>query len=104
MIVGRREYEAKSSKDLKVQSHSRENSRAAGSLETLKPRLLDAKDAAMYLGISETRVREYVKYGKLRCVTLPHPFRSSKDTRKLLIQVSELDDFIDKYKPRDIGE
>jgi predicted site-specific integrase-resolvase len=64
----------------------------------IKPRLLDTKDAASYLGVSETRVREYVKYGKLRSVTLPHPYKSAKDTRKLLIEVSELDAFIDRHK------
>src|SRR5262245_5167409 len=77
---------------------TREGTRASAILETIKPRLLDAKDAAAYLGISETRVREYVKYGKLRVVTLPHPFRGAKDTRKILIEISELDAFIEKYK------
>lgn len=66
--------------------------------EKMKPRLLDAKDAANYLGLSETRIREYVKYGKLKSVALPHPFKNAKDTRKLLIEVSELDDFIEKYR------
>lgn len=65
--------------------------------ESIKPRLLDAKDAARYLGLSETRIREYVKYGKLRSIVLPHPFKSSKDTRKLLIEISELDAFIERH-------
>lgn len=77
---------------------TRKSKVANGILESMKPRLLDAKDAAKYLGVSETRVREYVKYGKLRSITLPHPIQIAKDTRKLLVEVSELDDFIEKHK------
>ena len=63
----------------------------------LRPRLLDLKDASLYCGISETRLREFIKYGKLQSVSLPHPFKKAKDTRKILIAVSELDAFIDRY-------
>lgn len=86
----------------KMQSHGRDGTHDGTpnkpNLQPVKPRLLDAKDAAGYLGISETRVREFVKYGKLRTVALPHPFKVARDTRKILIEVSELDEFIERHK------
>lgn len=86
----------------KMQSHGRDGTHDGTpnkpNLQPMKPRLLDAKDAASYLGISETRVREFVKYGKLRTVALPHPFKVARDTRKILIELSELDAFIERYK------
>jgi hypothetical protein len=67
-------------------------------MNSVNPRLLDLKDAAMYLGLSETRIREYVKYGKIRAILLPHPFKKGKDTRKLLIEITELDAFVEAHK------
>ncbi len=62
-----------------------------------RPRLLDAKDAAAYMGVSETLIRQYVQTGKLPTVVLPDPYRRGRDVRKILIELSALDRFIDAH-------
>lgn len=60
-------------------------------------RLLDVNQAATYLCVSASRIRQYVRFRKLHPIALPHPWKETKDARKILLDVRELDDFISRY-------
>ena len=64
----------------------------------MNPRLLDAKAAAAYLGVSHWTVRAYVEKGQLVPVRLPAVRRAGEDCRRLLFDVRDLDAFVDRQK------
>ena len=64
----------------------------------MQPRLLDAKAAAAYLGVSHWTIRAYVEKGELVPVRLPAVRRSGEDCRRLLFDVRDLDAFVDRLK------
>lgn len=76
------------------------------STEAIKPRLLNVRQAAAYLGCSFWTARDYVLQGLIPVVDLP-PLRARegdrqrKTLRRVLIDRADLDDFIESRKRRD---
>lgn len=60
------------------------------------PRLLDVKQAAFYLSLSTWTVRDLIASGKLKTVRIPHPFKEGKFLDRQLLDVRDLDAFIEK--------
>ena len=57
----------------------------------INKRLLDVKDAAQYLSIGCTMLREWIKTKKIPCIRL---------NSKILLDVEELDEFVNELKKR----
>ncbi len=78
------------------------------SSEAVKPRLLSMRQAAAYLGCSFWTLRDYVLQGLIPVVDMP-PLRARpgdrqrKMLRRVLIDRSDLDAFIESRKRRDRG-
>ena len=76
------------------------------SAEAIRPRLLNVRQAAAYLGCSFWTARDYVLQGLIPVVDLP-PLRARegdrprKTLRRVLIDRADLDDFIESRKRRD---
>lgn len=74
--------------------------------EAVRPRLLNMRQAAAYLGCSFWTARDYVLQGLIPVVDLP-PLRARegdrqrKTLRRVLIDRSDLDAFIESHKRRD---
>jgi hypothetical protein len=69
----------------------------------IAPRLLNMRAAATYIGVSYWSLRDYVMAGHLRAVQLPalvprEGGRSGRVLRRILIDVRDLDAFIDAQK------
>ena len=62
----------------------------------VSPRLLDVKQSSIYLSVSTSRIRQYIRFRKLHPVTLPHPWKTTKDSRKVLLDIRELDHLIEE--------
>lgn len=62
-------------------------------------RLLSDKQAAHYLGISRSLLRDYVSRGVLHRVLLPHPTGVGYVNR-MLLDVRDLDSFIEVLKSK----
>jgi predicted DNA-binding transcriptional regulator AlpA len=65
--------------------------------QNVTSRLLSDKESARYLGISRSTLREYVNKGILHRVLLPHPSGIGY-IHRMLIDISDLDAFIDSLK------
>src|SRR5438034_9239491 len=82
------------------------DSRASG--EGIKPRLLNMRQAAAYLGCSFWTARDYVLQGLIPAVDMP-PLRprpgdrQRKTLRRVLVDRADLDAFIESRKRRDGG-
>jgi hypothetical protein len=78
------------------------------SSEAVRPRLLNMRQAAAYLGCSFWTLRDYVLQGLIQAVDMP-PLRARrgdrqrKMLRRVLIDRSDLDVFIESRKRRDRG-
>ena len=76
--------------------------------ETVKPRLLNMRQAAAYLGCSFWTARDYVLQGLIPAVDMP-PLRprpgdrQRKTLRRVLVDRADLDAFIESRKRRDGG-
>ena len=74
--------------------------------EVVRPRLLNMRQAAAYLGCSFWTARDYVLQGLIPVVDLP-PLRARegdrprKTLRRVLIDRADLDAFIELHKRRD---
>lgn len=74
--------------------------------EAVRPRLLNMRQAAAYLGCSFWTARDYVLQGLIPVVDLP-PLRARegdrqrKTLRRVLIDRADLDAFIESHKRRD---
>ena len=74
--------------------------------EAIRPRLLNMRQAAAYLGCSFWTARDYVLQGLIPVVDLP-PLRARegdrqrKTLRRVLIDRADLDTFIESRKRRD---
>lgn len=69
----------------------------------MSARLLNLKEAAQYLGLSYWTVRDYLLAGHLQAVHLPalaprEGERAKRQLRRVLIDRSELDAFVDRCK------
>jgi hypothetical protein len=65
------------------------------------PRLLGCRDAALYLGISEASVREWVALGVLPRVVIPLPDTAKRrggQLRRVLVDFRDLDALIARSK------
>jgi hypothetical protein len=62
----------------------------------ITPRLMDVPQAAIYCCVSPSRIRQYIRYRKLHPVRLPHPWKESKNQRKTLLDIKELDSLIEQ--------
>jgi excisionase family DNA binding protein len=58
-------------------------------METIKKRLLDAKEAAMYLSISRANLYQWIERGKIKSLKLGG---------RRLFDILELNDFIESLK------
>ena len=67
----------------------------------IHPRLLDLEGCARYLGVSVWTIRDMVDTGKLRRVRLP--LEGEKVLRKVLFDVRDLDQLIDRWKDQNHG-
>jgi hypothetical protein len=78
------------------------------STETIRPRLLNMRQAAAYLGCSFWTLRDYVLQGLIPVVNMP-PLRARegdrqpKTLRRVLIDRADLDAFVESRKRRDGG-
>jgi len=76
-------------------------------LETVRPRLLNMRQAAAYLGCSFWTARDYILQGLIPIVDLP-PLRprdgdrARKALRRVLVDRQDLDAFIDARKRRQV--
>ncbi len=76
--------------------------------ESVKPRLLNMRQAAAYLGCSFWTARDYVLQGLIPAVDMP-PLRprsgdrQRKTLRRVLVDRADLDAFIESRKRRDGG-
>jgi predicted DNA-binding transcriptional regulator AlpA len=72
-------------------------------LDVLKSevRLLDLGNAATYLGISRSAVRQLVDSGQLSRVLLPSPRRPHETLDRFLVDKAEIDAFIERNKERE---
>ncbi len=76
--------------------------------ETVRPRLLNMRQAAAYLGCSFWTARDYVLQGLIPAIDMP-PLRARagdrqrKTLRRVLIDRADLDAFIESRKRRDGG-
>ena len=74
--------------------------------ESVKPRLLNMRQAAAYLGCSFWTARDYILQGLIPVVDLP-PLRARegdrqrKTLRRVLVDRADLDAFIESRKRRD---
>ena len=66
--------------------------------EPLQPRLLDTKQAAAYMNISYWALRSMVKQGHIPVVNLPSKKYLSKPFRRVRIDKSDLDAWLDTRK------
>jgi hypothetical protein len=66
-----------------------------------EPRLLDLGNAAPYLDISRSAVRQLVESGQLSRVLLPSPRRPDETLDRFLVDKIELDAFIERNKERE---
>ena len=64
-------------------------------------RLLDLGNAATYLGISRSAVRQLVDSGQLSRVLLPSPRRPHETLDRFLVDKTEIDAFIERNKERE---
>lgn len=78
------------------------------STEAIRPRLLNMRQAAAYLGCSFWTARDYVLQGLIPVVDMP-PLRprpgdrQRKTLRRVLVDRADLDAFIESRKRRDGG-
>jgi hypothetical protein len=78
------------------------------STEAIRPRLLNMRQAAAYLGCSFWTARDYVLQGLIPAVDMP-PLRprpgdrQRKTLRRVLVDRADLDAFIESRKRRDSG-
>ena len=76
--------------------------------ERVKPRLLNMRQAAAYLGCSFWTARDYILQGLIPAVDMP-PLRARegdrqrKTLRRVLVDRADLDAFIESRKRRDGG-
>ena len=76
--------------------------------ERVKPRLLNTRQAAAYLGCSFWTARDYILQGLIPAVDMP-PLRARegdrqrKTLRRVLVDRADLDAFIESRKRRDGG-
>jgi hypothetical protein len=76
------------------------------STEAIRPRLLNMRQAAVYLGCSFWTARDYVLQGLIPAVDMP-PLRprpgdrQRKTLRRVLVDRADLDAFIESRKRRD---
>jgi Helix-turn-helix domain len=76
--------------------------------EAVKPRLLNMRQAAEYLGCSFWTARDYILQGLIPVVDMP-PLRARegdrrrKTLRRVLVDRADLDSFIESRKRRDNG-
>jgi len=66
----------------------------------VRPRLLGLVEAAAYLGLSTWTTRTLIANGVLRCVRLPSLRRNGEDMRRVLIDVRDLDELIERSSSR----
>ena len=59
--------------------------------ERLNKRLYSIKESAVYLGRSEWAIREMIWAGKIPCI---------KDGRRILLDIKDMDSWIEKNKDR----
>ena len=64
------------------------------------PRLLDIKDAAAYLGVSEWSLRSWIADGLIKPIELPSVSKTREKNRRLLFDVKSLDVFVDSRSDR----
>ena len=76
--------------------HRRKKNGAVDLQSSVPPRLLDVPRAAVYLNISPSLVREYISAGMLHQVLLPDPNCSARVIRRVLLDIRELDRFVDQ--------
>jgi hypothetical protein len=79
---------------------------SAESAEAIKPRLLNMRQAAKYLGCSFWTARDYVLQGLIPIVDLPplrprQGDRQRKTLRRVLVDRADLDAFIESRKRRE---
>jgi hypothetical protein len=77
--------------------------------EAVKPRLLNMRQAAEYLGCSFWTARDYILQGLIPVVDMPplrprEGDRQRKTLRRVLVDRADLDAFIESRKRRDGGE
>lgn len=60
----------------------------------VQPRLLDIKDAASYLSVSEWTLRSWMQDGLIGPVELPSVRKTREKNRRLLFDVQALDAFV----------
>jgi hypothetical protein len=80
-----------------------ERNESSPSSQGPSPRLLNLKQAAVYLGLSFWSVRDYVLAGLIPSVKMPglQPREGDKPKqtlRRVLVDVQDLDRFIEQYK------
>ena len=73
-----------------------------------RPRLLNMRQAAAYLGCSFWTARDYILQGLIPIVNLPplrhrEGDRARKALRRVLVDRQDLDAFIDARKRREVG-
>jgi Helix-turn-helix domain len=76
------------------------------SSETIRPRLLNMRQAAAYLGCSFWTARDYILQGLIPVVDMPplrprEGDRPRKTLRRVLVDRADLDAFIESRKRRD---
>ena len=76
--------------------------------EAFKPRLLNMRQAAAYLGCSFWTARDYVLQGLIPAIDMPplrprRGDRKRKTLRRVLIDRADLDAFVESRKRRDAG-
>ncbi|MGD0950042.1 MAG: helix-turn-helix domain-containing protein [Candidatus Binatia bacterium] len=67
---------------------------------TVAPRLFSVESAAQYLSVSSWSIRDYVASGRLPSVQLPAPRGQGRTMRRVLVDVRDLDVFIESSKGR----
>jgi len=75
--------------------------------EAVKPRLLNMRQAAEYLGCSFWTARDYILQGLIPVVDMPplrprEGDRQRKTLRRVLVDRNDLDAFIESRKRRDV--
>jgi hypothetical protein len=80
----------------------------AGVGVSVRPRLLSVKDGARYVGLSFWTLRDYILQGLIPTVTLP-PLRpregapSATTLRRVLVDIRDLDRFVESCKPPEVS-
>ncbi len=64
----------------------------------MTPLLLNVKQAAQALGISEWSVRHLIADGVLPTVKLPSSKRPGEDSRRILVALSDLEELIRRHR------